>query len=136
VTPDPLSDRDYRALARFRHFLRAFAAFSEQAAREAGVPPAQYHLLMMIRGWGGDGDPTITDLAELLVLRHHSAVELVQRARAAGLVDTVGDPLDKRRQHVRLTPAGDEKLAELARLHRDELRRFRAELAAVSEHLT
>ena len=136
MTPDPLSDRDYRTLARFRHFLRAFAAFSEQAARQAGVPPAQYHLLMMVRGWGGDGDPTITDLAELLVLRHHSAVELVQRARAAGLVDTVGDPLDKRRQHVRLTPAGDEKLAELARLHRDELRRFRAELAAVSEHLT
>jgi DNA-binding MarR family transcriptional regulator len=135
MTVTRLTDADYRVLARFRHFLRAFGAFSEQAARDAGVAPAQYHLLVMIRGWSGVGAPSITDLAEALVLRHHSVVELVQRARAAGLVTTAADPADGRRQLVHLTAAGEEKLAELARLHRDELRRFRADLAAVSEEL-
>jgi len=132
---DTLSDADYATLARFRHFLRAFAAFSEEAAHDAGVAPAQYQLLVMIRGWGGDGSPSITDLAERLVLRHHSVVELVQRARTAGLVATAADPDDGRRQLVHLTPTGAQKLAELARLHRDELRRFREDLAAVSEEL-
>jgi len=135
VTVAALTDADYRTLARFRHFLRAFTAFSDQAARDAGVAPAQYHLLVMIRGWRGGGAPSIGDLAELLVLRHHSVVELVQRARAAGLVATTGDPDDGRRHLVHLTPRGEEKLAELARLHRDELRRFRADLAVVSEEL-
>jgi DNA-binding MarR family transcriptional regulator len=128
---EPMSDADYGTLARFRHVLRAFAAFSEEAARDAGIAPAQYQLLVMTRGWGGEGDPSISDLAERLVLRHHSVVELVQRARIAGLVETVGDPEDGRRQRVRLTPAGTKKLAVLARLHRDELRRFREDLAAV-----
>jgi DNA-binding MarR family transcriptional regulator len=135
VSIDVLSDADYRTLARFRHVLRAYAAFSEEAARDAGIAPAQYQLLIMIRGWSGDGDPSISDLAERLVLRHHSVVELVQRARAAGLVEATHDPDDGRRQRVRLTPTGVDRLAELARLHRDELRRFRSELAAVSDDL-
>jgi len=128
---EPMSDADYGTLARFRHILRAFVAFSEDAARDAGVAPAQYQLLVMIRGWNGEGDPSISDLAERLVLRHHSVVELVQRARSAGLVETAGDPEDGRRQRVRLTPEGEHKLTVLGRLHRDELRRFRADLAAI-----
>jgi DNA-binding MarR family transcriptional regulator len=130
-----ISDADYRTLARFRHVLRSFVAFSEEAARDAGVAPAQYQLLVMIRGWSGEHEPTISDLAERLVLRHHSVVELVQRARSAGLVDTAGDPEDGRRQRVHLTEVGEERLAVLARLHRDELRRFRSDLAAVSDDL-
>jgi DNA-binding MarR family transcriptional regulator len=135
VSAESISDADYRTLARFRHVLRAFVAFSEEAARNEGIAPAQYQLLVMIRGWGGEKEPTIADLAERLVLRHHSVVELVGRARAAGLVDTSDDPDDGRRQLVRLTPAGETKLAMLARLHRDELRRFRSDLAAVSDDL-
>ena len=135
MTPTTLTDADFQVLARVRHFLRSFEAFSEQAARDAGVAPAQYYLLVMIRGWSADGAPSITDLAELLVLRHHSVVELVQRARAAGLVATTADPADGRRQLVHLTPAGEQKVAVLARLHRDELRRFRGDLATMSEEL-
>ena len=135
MTAEPIDDADYRTLARFRHVLRAYAAFSDEAARNAGVAPAQYQLLVMIRGWGGTGDPSISDVAELLVLRHHSAVELVQRARAAGLVVTADDPDDGRRQLLRLTAAGQQRLSTLARLHRDELRRFRADLAEVTAEL-
>ena len=82
MTTHDLADGDYRALARFRHALRVFLSFSEAAARAADMPPAQHQLLLAVRGWGGEGDPSISDVADLLVLRHHSAVELVQRDRA------------------------------------------------------
>ena len=88
-----------------------------------------------MKGWAGPGRPTISDMAEALVLRHHSVVELVARARAAGLVVTHDDPGDRRRQHLALTPAGEDKLAALSLLHRDELRRFRTEMAAVLAEL-
>jgi DNA-binding MarR family transcriptional regulator len=135
MSPHPLSGRDYRALARFRHDLRVFLSFSETAARDAGITPAQHQLLLAVKGWAGSGAPTISDVAEALVLRHHSVVELVARARAAGLVVTHEDPDDRRRQHLTLTPTGDDKLATLSLLHRDELRRFRTEMAAVLDEL-
>jgi DNA-binding MarR family transcriptional regulator len=136
VSDDQLSMADYRALVRFRHALRVFLGFSEQAARDAGIAPAQHQLMLAIKGWGGDGEPTISDIAELLVLRHHSVVELVQRARAAGLVVTRDDAVDHRRQRLALTPDGAERLAALSLLHRDELRRFRRDMSAVLDELT
>src|SRR5690606_30729116 len=90
----PLSDRDYRALAEFRSALRRFLHFSEQAAREAGITPAQHQLLLAVRGFAGPGTPVVGDLAEALQLRHHSTVELVDRAERAGLVTRVPDPDD------------------------------------------
>jgi DNA-binding MarR family transcriptional regulator len=132
VSPDPLdvdlSDRDYRALARFRYALRVFLRFSEDAARAAGVTPAQHQLLLAVRGWDGDAPPTISDLARRLQLKNHSTVELVGRAAAAGLVDSVVDEADARRHLVALTRIGEEILASLSVQHRDELRRFRAEM--------
>ena len=136
VTTHDLADGDYRALARFRHALRVFTSFSEDAARAADIPPAQHQLLLAVRGWGGDGEPTISDVAELLVLRHHSAVELVQRAEAAGFLRTVDDPRDGRRHRLRLTTLGQAKLRELSMLHQEELRRFRSELGSILQELT
>lgn len=124
----PLSQADYRTLARFRHALRVFQRFSEEAARDAGTTPAQHQLLLAVKGFYEDRPPTITDLADLLQLRHHSAVELVQRASAAGLIEAGPDPADARRQLVELTPTGESILASLSLTHRDELRRFRAEM--------
>lgn len=132
---DRLDEADYRALAHFRHALRVFLRFSEQAARQAGLTPAQHQLLLAIRGWGGEGAPSISVVARLLQLRHHSVVELVARAGDAGLVVARTDPADRRRQLLYLTEVGYERLEELTRLHRAELRRFRTELGDVLQIL-
>jgi len=126
-----LTDQEYRALAEFRHALRVFLRFSEEAARAEGLSPNQHQLLLGIRGWAGPTAPTIGDLAEVLQLRHHSTVELVHRAEAAGLVRAHRDPKDRRRQLLELTDDGRDRLATLTRQHRDELRRFRTQLAHV-----
>ena len=131
----PLSDRDYQALRRFRHALRVFLRTSEEAARDAGVTPAQHQLLLAIRGHAGSRHPIVAELAEVLQLRHHSTVELIDRATDAGLVDRLPDPLDQRRQQVVLTPAGVEVLEGLSVFHRDELRRFRREMVDVLREL-
>ncbi len=124
----PVSQRDYRSLARFRHALRVFQRFSEEAAREAGITPAQHQLMLAIKGWAGEGAPTVGDLAESLQLRHHSTVELIQRAVRSDLVTTETDAADNRRQLIGLTAKGEDILASLSSLHRDELRRFRTEM--------
>ena len=126
--PTPLSDREYRALAQFRGALRRFLHFSEEAAREAGTTPTQHQLLLAVRGFPGPGAPVVGDVAHALQLRHHSAVELVDRAERAGLVVRTPDPDDLRRQHVALTAAGRRLLEELSVVHRGELRRFRAQM--------
>jgi len=128
-----LADRDYRALAEFRRALRQFLHFSEEQARAAGLTPAQHQLLLAVRG--AASPPTIGDAADALQLRHHSTVELVDRAQAAGLVTRVPDKSDARRQLLRLTRKGDKVLAGLSAIHRDELRRFRAEMVDVLREL-
>jgi DNA-binding MarR family transcriptional regulator len=133
-TPRALGDADYRALARFRFALRVFLRFSEDAARDAGVTPNQHQLLLAVRGFP-DGAPSITDIAEWLQLRHHSAVELVDRAVEAGLVVRETDATDRRRQRLALTPHGATVLAQLSVAHRDELRRCRREMAEILNEL-
>jgi DNA-binding MarR family transcriptional regulator len=123
-----ITDREYRALATFRRELRAFLHFSEQAAKDAGITPAQHQLLLTIRGANGGEPPTIGEVAEWMKLRHHSAVELVDRAVAAGLLRRIQDTEDQRRQRLVLTDEGERKLASLSALHRDELRRFRKQV--------
>jgi DNA-binding MarR family transcriptional regulator len=133
--PTALSERDYRALARFRHALRVFLRFSEQAARHAGLAPNQHQLLLAIRGWDGTHGPTIGDIALQLQLQHHSVVELVNRAVLAGPVVRQPDPDDRRRQRLALTDHGARKIATLSAAHRDELQRFRQEMTNVLDEL-
>ena len=128
ATTKPVTAREYRALAGFRRSLRVFLRFSEEAARAVGLTPAQHQLLLAVKGWSGPGAPSVGDAAAALQLKHHSAVELVDRAAAAGLVERRPDPADARRHLIGLTPAGEEKLAGLSSVHRDELRRFRTEV--------
>jgi DNA-binding MarR family transcriptional regulator len=129
-----LSDREYEALARFRHALRVFQRFSEQAARDAGITPSQHQLLLAIRGHAGE-PPVVGDLAEALQLRHHSVVELIDRAEEADLVDRAADPSDLRRQRILLTDTGRQVLEQLSVVHRDELRRFRTQMFNVLHEL-
>jgi DNA-binding MarR family transcriptional regulator len=81
-----ISEIDYRALATFRYHIRKYLAHSENAARTAGLEPRQYELLLAIRSLSDGERPTIGALAEQLHLRHHSTVELVNRAEQKGLV--------------------------------------------------
>jgi len=131
----PLTDRDYQALAGFRHALRLFLRFSEQAARTAGITPAQHQLLLAVRGHAGATAPSSSDLAEALQLRLHSVVELIGRAEANDLVIRHADPDDHRRTLVALTPIGEVHLAHLSLQHRDELLRFRREMSALLDVL-
>ena len=132
---DELSDRDYQNLARFRYALRTFLRFSEDAARDADLTPAQHQLLLAIRGWVGPGAPTVTDIAEILQLRANSTVELVNRAVRAGLVHKAVAADDRRRHELALTPLGHTTLRSLSVLHRRELRRFRRELTDILTEL-
>ena len=133
--PPPLSDADYQALARFRHALRVFLHFSEEAARDAGLTPAQHQLLLAVRGHPLPEPPAVGDLAEVLQTRAHSVVGLVDRAEEVGLVTSWRDATDARRRLVALTSAGESVLEGLSDLHRRELRRFRVEMARVLDEL-
>ena len=120
--PRDLSPQDYEHLLAFRTSLRKFLHWSEARAREAGLTPAQYQVLVAIKGHGRP--PTIGDLAGYLLLRHHSTVELIDRAEDAGLVNRTGDIEDGRVIRITLTEFGEEKLHQLAPSHLDELRRL------------
>ena len=124
VEPSDLTDADYVRLLRLRDGLRRFQRWSEQQAIEAGVTPAHHQLLLVVRALGGNQGPTIGDVADHLLLRHHSAVELVDRAVAAGLVKRRPDPQDLRTVRLELTALGARRLAELSALHLEELRRM------------
>lgn len=127
----PLSDRDYQALASFRRELRRFLAFSEGEAKAAGLTPAHHQLLLAIRGHAGDA-PSISDVADTLQIKLHSATELVARAEAKGLLTREHtDPDDARRAVLALTDEGASKLASLSEIHRAEIRRFRDQMDAI-----
>jgi DNA-binding MarR family transcriptional regulator len=126
----PLTDEDYGRLLGFRDGLRAFLRWSEDQARAAGLTPAQHQLLLAVRGHEG-GDPSVGDVADHLLLRHHSAVELVDRAERAGLVVRRADPADQRVVRVHLTALGRRRLESLARANLEELRRLRGRLTGL-----
>ena len=113
---------DYRALADFRHQLRRFIAFSETAARGVGLEPRQHQVLLALRGLPEGVEPTVQVLAERLVLRHHTVVELLDRLEAEGLIRRGRAPQDRRRAVVTITARALELLTKLSRSHLDELR--------------
>ena len=114
---------DYEALARFRYRLRAFLAFSENAAKKAGLTPQQHQALLGIKGFVHPGPATVGDIARFLLIRHHSAVELINRMVKLGLISRIADPVDARRVQLKLTRKGEQKLQALSRKNVEELRR-------------
>lgn len=119
----PLTKRDFEALARFRFGIRRYLRFSEETVRRHGLTPQQYQLLLAIKGFPDRDWAAVRELADRLQLRHHSVVELVNRAQGQGLVDRAPHPTDARAVRVELTAEGERILARLSALHRDELRR-------------
>jgi DNA-binding MarR family transcriptional regulator len=129
------TDHDYRRLLELRTGLRQFLRWSEEQATAVGITPAQHQLLLVIRGHSDHRGPTIGDVAGALLLRHHSAVGLVDRAVDAGLVDRYVDADDHRVVRLRLTPLGARRLRQLSGAHLEELRRLAPRMRSLWDDL-
>jgi DNA-binding MarR family transcriptional regulator len=113
---------DYRALADFRYQIRKFLHFSEEAARAEGLEPQQHQMLLAIKALDDTRGPTVGHLAEHLLIRHHSAVGLIDRLEERQLVRRVrAIDGDRRQVSVQVTREGEVKLRRLASVHRSEL---------------
>jgi DNA-binding MarR family transcriptional regulator len=117
-----LAQADFEALADFRHQLRRFIAFSESAARNVGLEPRQHQLLLALRGLPAKLEPTVQVLADRMVLKHHTVVELLDRLEAEGLIRRARAADDRRRAVIAITTRGSQLLASLSDSHLDELR--------------
>jgi DNA-binding MarR family transcriptional regulator len=115
---------DYQNLLQFRTRLREFLHWSEQQARAQDLTPAQHQLLLAIKGHPDQAGPSIGDVAGYLLLRHHSAVGLVDRAEAKGLVKRTPDPEHRSTVRITLTDDGARRLQALSELHLDEVPRL------------
>jgi DNA-binding MarR family transcriptional regulator len=113
---------DYQALAEFRYQIRKYLHFSEQAIQAAGLERQQYLFMLAIKGVPQGNRPRIRDLADRMLIQHHSAVELVNRLEAGGYVRRQRAQEDKREVLLELTPKGERVLNELVRHHHKELR--------------
>jgi DNA-binding MarR family transcriptional regulator len=127
---EPLADADYGALLAFRTALRRFQRWSETQAKKVGLTHPQHQLLLAIKGHPGER-PTIGELADYLLLRHHSTVELVNRVQKGGYVERVKDDKDGRVVRVVLTEKGTASLDRLTQLHLSELQ----QLAPLLDHV-
>jgi DNA-binding MarR family transcriptional regulator len=130
-----LGAADYETLAAFRHALRRFLAFSEQAARDSGLTAQQHQAILAIKAHKGGAPLTVGDLADHLLIRHHSAVELIDRLVGADLAVRVQAETDRRSVLVALTPKAEAILEQLSATHLDELGRSRALLVQLLERL-
>jgi len=127
-------DVDYQALARFRYELRKFLAFSETAAREEKLTPKQHQALLSIKGFSREKPVSVGDLANILLIRHHTAVELMDRMTRLRLVARTADPDDRRRILVRLTAKGERRLHRLSKSHFEELSNVGEALTEILQH--
>lgn len=117
-----------RRLAEFRYRLRCFLHVSQAAAEEMGLRHQQYQLLQCVGAMPDGVTPTIANVAARLLLKHNSAVELVDRSVEQGLLRRSGDATDHRRILLRVTPQGERILASLAEFHTRELEQSGPEL--------
>jgi len=130
-----LDAAEYQQLASFRYALRSFLRFSEAAAEEVGLTAQHYQALLAVCA-SADRHVTINDLAQQLLIRHNSAVGLVDRLTAQGLLAREPSAEDGRKVYLRLTAKGDRVLEKLAEVHREELRRIGPQLESLLQHIT
>ncbi|MGE5289838.1 MAG: MarR family transcriptional regulator [Micromonosporaceae bacterium] len=129
--PQP-TRKDFENLLAFRVSLRRFQYWSENQAHAVGLTHVQHQLLVAVKGHPGGMPPTVSDIAGYLLLRHHSVVELVDRAEAGGFVRRGPDASDGRIVRVRLTNKGDRLVTDLTEGHLAELHKLAAVLAKLA----
>lgn len=117
-----LSTQEYAALAEFRHQLERFLRRRRRAAREAGLQPKQYQLMLAVKGASKHHAPTVGELAERLQIQNHSVVELVDRLEKRKYIERQRDQADRRVVHLILTSAGEAVLRKLVAASLAELR--------------
>jgi DNA-binding MarR family transcriptional regulator len=130
-----LTKANYEALADFRVALRTFLAFSESAAREAGLTPQQHQALLAIKGAPDADSVSIRLLSERLLISHNTAVELVDRLVEGGLVARTRDADDRRRARLELTARAERLLKSLSVAHLQELQAARPALLKLLKQL-
>jgi DNA-binding MarR family transcriptional regulator len=119
-----VTDRDYARLLAVRTGLRRFERWSAEQAASHGLTASQHQLLLAVRGHDDPRGPTIGQIAEYLLVRHHSAVELAYRTERTGLIERVRDDADQRVVRLRLSPDGEKVIAALSSAHLEELGRL------------
>ena len=127
TTPQSLTDAEYQRLADFRHALRKFLYFSEQAAAAEDLTPQQYQAMLAIRG-SSVGAPNVAQLADRLCLKHNTVVELIQRLEKSGLIHKTPSPDDGRSVVLGLTEEGLNRLDRLVLSHTTELKHIGPEI--------
>lgn len=133
--PTDISPAEYRALAELRYRIRHFLREGDAKARAVGLEPQQYLVLLAIRGLPEGSESTIQTLAERLALKHHSAVELIDRLETHGYVRRARSRDDRRRVLVSLLPRGERLLEQVAQHRISELRTSGEKLVAAIEAL-
>ena len=123
-----LSTEEYARLAAFRQGLRGFLRFSEEAAARVGLLTQHYQAMLILRACPEGFTVTINDLARQLLIKHNSAVGLVDRLEKEGLIRREVSSTDRRKVELRLSARGRQVLAKLAETHRNELARIGPEL--------
>jgi DNA-binding MarR family transcriptional regulator len=126
---------NYPAIADFRYAIRRFLNFSAGAAREAGLEPQQYQLLLALKGLPPTEAPTIGALAARMLIRHHSAVELINRLERHRLIRRSPNPGDHREVFLALTPHGERIVHTVASAHWAELQTAGRELIGTLENI-
>lgn len=128
-----LTADDYQALGEFRRAIRQFLAFSEEGARAHGLTSQQHQALLAIKAHRGPDPISIGDLAECLLIKNHSAVELVARLVERDLVSRADDAADRRRVVLALRPRGADILETISRRNLGRLRQGADILAEIIE---
>jgi len=136
MTTTQLHPDDYETLAEFRYLLRKFLRFSKDFLHDkAGLNPEQYEALLAIKAFAAAGGATISQLSERLQVKHHSAVNIVDRLAERKLATRETYETDRRERHVQLTAKGEKLIQELAAVHRKEIRSRSADLMEALERL-
>jgi DNA-binding MarR family transcriptional regulator len=117
-----ITDGEYHALSQLRYLIRRFLQEGDATARQAGLEPQQYLLLLAIRGLEPGQEASIRTLADRLALRHHSTVELIDRMEAHGFVRRTRGREDRRQVLVSLQPRGEKLLEKVVAQRLVELR--------------
>jgi len=135
VNQEPLSKEEYETLALHRYVIQQFLRFSEGLLQKAGLTPQQYQAMLAIKANPDWDYMTMGELADCLLIRPHSAVGLVNRLEARGLLARQTSETDRRQVHVRLTEQGSQVLDRLAQRHVGLWRQLGPQLRAISARL-